>query len=88
MFGRALLILLGLGVAAVFGMGVTISYGADNLADKAWVDPVFWALASSGAVLLAIGDLCAWLRTSVARRSGALGRRREADLRASVQADR
>jgi len=62
MFNRALIVLLGFGIAGLFGVSTSVWYGADNLSEFSWIQPVFLALASSGVVFLVILDGCHWVR--------------------------
>lgn len=70
MFDRSVVILLGLVSAAIYGIGVTFWFGVDNLTSRAWIEPGFWALATSGVVLLIIRDLYCWVQNCVSKAIG------------------
>lgn len=61
MFERSVFVLLGLAIAAVYGVAAATWFGPENLTEVTWVEPVFWALAISGLVLQAILDGYGWL---------------------------
>ena len=62
MFNRSLYILSGLVMAALYGIGATLWYGPSELTGRPVVESIFWALATSGIVMLILHDLFAWLR--------------------------
>lgn len=70
MFDRSVVILLGLVSAAIYGIGVVFWVGVDNLSGQAWIEPVFWALATSGVVLLIVHDVYSWARSCVGKVMG------------------
>lgn len=62
MFNRSLYILSGLVMAALYGIGATLWYGPNELVGRPIVESIFWALATSGIVMLILHDLFGWLR--------------------------
>ena len=62
MFNRSLYILSGLVMAALYGIGATLWFGPNELAGRPMVESIFWALATSGIVMLILHDLFVWLR--------------------------
>ena len=62
MFNRSLYILSGLVMAALYGIGATLWYGPNDLVGRPMVESIFWALATSGIVMLILHDLFVWLR--------------------------
>ena len=62
MFNRSLYILSGLVMAALYGIGATLWYGPNDLLGRPFVESIFWALATSGIVMLILHDLFVWLR--------------------------
>lgn len=67
MFNRSLYILLGFVMAALYGIGATMWYGPNDLIGRPVVESVFWALATSGIVMLILHDLFAWSRKTALR---------------------
>ena len=67
MFDRAIYILMGMSFAAFWGIGNVAWYGVENLVESTWLEPVFWALAASGILLLVSMDLYEFARRSLKR---------------------
>ena len=62
-------VLIGLVLAMLFGLGVTLVYGTDEVMHLPWADQVFWALIGTGALISMIQPplrclpckICCWI---------------------------